>query len=199
MTFGPAQAGGDAIALIREADQFSSSLDRDAELFEPLDQKPLMLVLGEDLEEGIGRQVRADRRERQARNRLAFHPEVDSGNLVASLHNGVGEVELSVEFEGPRLNRQGPRGGPGLGRLVDDAHLGAKLGQPERQHQTRRTSADDQYIAASHSVLRNHGLSRLAGSSLRCRRRCADADLARPPRAFDASIVEHVSGDHRVA
>ena len=116
-----------------------------------------MLVLGEDLEEGIWRQVRADRLKRQARRRLALHPEIDGGNLVASFHNGVGEVQLSVEFERPRLNRQGPRGGPGLGRLVDDAHFGAKLGQPERQHQTRRTSADDQYIAASHSVLYRSG------------------------------------------
>ena len=128
MTFGPAKTGGDAIALIREADQFSSPLDRDAELLEPLDQKPLMLVLGEDLEEGIWRQVRADRLEKQARRRLALHPEIDGGDLVASLHNGVGEVQLSVEFERPRLNRQGPRGGPRFGRLVDDAHLGAKLG-----------------------------------------------------------------------
>jgi hypothetical protein len=128
MTFGPTKADSDVIAPIREADQFGSPLDRDAELLEPLDQKALMLVLGEDLEEGIWRQVRADRLERQARRRLALHPEIDGGDLVASLHNGVGEIQLSVEFERPRLNRQGPRGGPRLGGPVDDAHLGAKLG-----------------------------------------------------------------------
>ncbi len=47
---------------------------------------------------------------------------------MTSLYNGVSEVQLLVEFERPRLNRQGPRGGPWLGRLVDDTHLGAKLG-----------------------------------------------------------------------
>ncbi len=53
MTFGPAKVGSDAIAHIREADQFCSPLNRDPELPEPLDQKALMLILREDLEEGI--------------------------------------------------------------------------------------------------------------------------------------------------
>ena len=128
MTVRPTKAGGDAIALVGEADQFGSPLDQDAELSEPLDQKTLMLVLGEDLEEGVWRQVRANRLERQARHGLALHPEIDGRNLVASRHNGVGEVQLAIEFERPRLNRQGPRGGPWFGRLVDDAHLGAELG-----------------------------------------------------------------------
>ena len=62
------------IALVGEADQFGPALDRDAERLQPLDQQPLMLVLREDLQEGIGRQVRADGLERQARRRLRPSP-----------------------------------------------------------------------------------------------------------------------------
>ena len=71
------------LALISEAHQFGPALDRDAERLQPLDQQPLMLVLREDLQERIGRQVRADGLERQARRRFALHPQIDRGNLVA--------------------------------------------------------------------------------------------------------------------
>jgi hypothetical protein len=62
------------VPLIREPDQFGPALDRDAERLQPLDQQPFMLVLREDLQEGVGRQVRADRLERQARRPFARHP-----------------------------------------------------------------------------------------------------------------------------
>ena len=55
-----AKAGNHPLALVREADQFGPALDRDAERLQPLDQQPLMLVLREDVQERIGRQVRAD-------------------------------------------------------------------------------------------------------------------------------------------
>ena len=44
----------------REPDQFGLPLDRDAERFQPLDQESLVLVLREDMQEGVGRQPRAD-------------------------------------------------------------------------------------------------------------------------------------------
>ena len=124
----PAKAGDHVLALVREADQFGPALNRDAELLQPLDQQPLMLVLRKDLQERIGRQVRTDALKRQARRRFALHPQIDGGNLVPMFDDGVGEAELAVEFERPRLNRQGPRGRAGLRRLVDDAHLNPELG-----------------------------------------------------------------------
>jgi hypothetical protein len=105
MPIGSAEAGGDAIALVGEADQIRPSLDRDAELLQPLDQQPLVVILREDLQEGIGRQILADGREGEPRLRFALHPQIDRRNLVAMLHHEVGEVELSVEFEGTRMNR----------------------------------------------------------------------------------------------
>ena len=118
----------------------------DAELLQPLDQQPLVLVLREDLQEGIGGQILADGREGEPRRRFALHPQIDRGNLVAVLHHEVGEVELPVEFEGTRLNRQGARGRAGLRRLVDDAHLDAELGEPERQDEAGRSGTDDQNV-----------------------------------------------------
>ena len=70
---------------------------------------------------------------------------------MAALDHGVGEVELAVEFERARLNGQGARGRAGLRRLVDDAHLDAELGEPERQDETGRAGADDQNIRIHHS------------------------------------------------
>ena len=49
MPIRPAKAGGDAIALVGEAYQLRSTLYCDAELLQPLDQQPLVLVLREDL------------------------------------------------------------------------------------------------------------------------------------------------------
>jgi hypothetical protein len=43
-----------------------------------------------------------------SRLNVRFGSDIDGGNLVAPLYNGVGEVQLSVEFERSRLNRQGP-------------------------------------------------------------------------------------------
>ena len=102
-----------------------------------------MLILREDLQEGIGGQILADGREGEPRRRFAPHPQIDCGNLVAMLHHEIGEVELPVEFEGTRMNRQRPRGHAGLRRFVDYAHLDAEPGEPERQYQAGRAGADD--------------------------------------------------------
>ena len=145
-----AKAGDDAVAGVVEADQFGATLDGDAQRLQPLDQQPLMLVLREDMQEGIGGQTLADRLERQARGLLAPDPEIDRRVLVAAGDDLAGQVELAVELQGAGLDRQGSRGGSGFGGLVDDAHLDPKLGQPERQHQPGRPGADDQDIASCH-------------------------------------------------
>src|SRR5689334_22876183 len=102
-----------------------------------------MLVLREDLQERIARQVRTDVLKWQTCRRLAFDPQIDRRNLVALLDHGICKIELAVKFECPCLNRQSPRGGAGPCRLVDDTHLDPELGQPERQDEARRTGTDD--------------------------------------------------------
>jgi hypothetical protein len=132
------QTGNDTVALIGKAHHLRSSFHRDPELLQPLDQQPLMLVLREDLQEGIGGQIFADRRKRDACCPLTPYPHIDRGHFVAVFHHKVGEVELPVEFEGTRLNRQGTRGRAGLGRFVDDTHLDTELGEPQRQDEAGR-------------------------------------------------------------
>ena len=73
---------------------------------------------------------------------------------MASGDYGLREIKLPVEFERARLNRQSARGGSWLGGLVDNTHLDAELGQPKRQHQTRRARTDDQDIGLRHVFLR---------------------------------------------
>ena len=112
-----------------------------------------MLVLGKDLQEGVWRQVGADLRERDACPPIALDPEADGGNLVPVGEHEIGEIELAIEFEGPRMNGEGAGGRAGLGGLVDDAHLDPELGQPQRQNQAGRSGADNKDIAARHAVL----------------------------------------------
>ena len=60
--------------VVREVDQFGAPLDRDAKRLQPLDQQPLVLVLREDMQEGVGGQARADAAERDARRRVRPSP-----------------------------------------------------------------------------------------------------------------------------
>src|SRR6266481_731265 len=150
---GSAEAGGDASALIGEAHQLGASLHSNAELLQPLDQQPLVLVLREDLQEGIGGQIFADGLKGKSCRRLALHPQIDRRHLVAMLHHKVGKVELAVEFEGTCLNRERARGRAGLRRFVDDTHLDAEPGEPERQDEPGRAGADDQNISVQHFIL----------------------------------------------
>ena len=52
------------------------------------------------------------------------------------------------------MNRERARGRAGLNRLVDDTHLDAELGEPERQDETGRAGADDQNITVHDVILR---------------------------------------------
>ena len=107
-----------------------------------------MLVLRKDLQEGIGRQVRADGARTAMRAAASpFTHRLTAGTLWPRGDHGLGEIELPVELERARLDRQRPRGRAGLGRLVDDAHLDAELGQPKRQDEAGRAGADDQNVA----------------------------------------------------
>ena len=112
-----------------------------------------MLVLGKDLQERVRRQIGANLLERDARPRVALDPKADGGNFVAVREHEIGEIELAIEFEGPRMNGEGAGRRAVPGGFVDDPHLDPELGQPERQNQTGRSSADDQNVAAHHAVL----------------------------------------------
>ena len=119
-----------------------------------------MLVLGEDFQERIARQVAADGVEGQPRRLRAAHPQVDRGDAVPALEHRGGQVKRLVQLQRARLHGERPGGGARLGARVDQPHPHALARQPQRQHQPRRAGADDQYGRAGHARLRPRSLRR---------------------------------------
>jgi len=146
-TRGGAQPRHELLALLGEADKLGAPLDADAERREPLEQQPLVFVLGKDLEESIARQVRADGLEGDTRRALTERPQVDRGHLVAVLDHRLRQVQLLIQFEGACLHRERARGGTRFRGAIDDAHLDTETREPQGQHQSRRAGAGDQHLA----------------------------------------------------
>src|SRR5262249_1652111 len=65
----------------------------------------------------------------------------------------VGQADLVVELQHPRLDGQGAGGSTWLSGLVDDPHRDAEPGQPEREDETGGSGPDDQDRAVSHHSL----------------------------------------------
>src|SRR5882724_753143 len=71
----------------------------------------------------IGRDVGADILKRNPRLPVASDPQIDSRNLMTALDHGIGEVELSTQFECTCMHRQRAGGCSRLGCFVDDTWL----------------------------------------------------------------------------
>ena len=91
--------------------------------------------------------------DREARAAGRDGREPDGRDLMAARNHVTGEIQLAVELERSRVDRQCAGGRAGLCGLVDDAWLRAELGQPQRKHQTSGPGADDQHVRASHIFL----------------------------------------------
>lgn len=109
-----------------------------------------MLVLRKNMQETIGRQVRDDLFERHARSLATAKPYTKAGDRVAFLDDGIGEIELLVQFQGPGVHGQRPRRRSGLRRLVDYADGHTLFRKPERKDKSRRSCADDQHAGVCH-------------------------------------------------
>src|SRR5207302_2091951 len=114
------------------------------ELLEALDQEPLMLVLRVDEPVRIWTPACAQGSELEVRDLPRSGPEVRCRKHETRFDHLAGETELAIELQRPRLHRQSARGGPGLGRLVDDANPDAEASEPQREHEAGRTGADDE-------------------------------------------------------
>ncbi|MCY1424178.1 hypothetical protein D9M71_399150 [compost metagenome] len=186
------QLGTDTLPVLIEPHQFSLAFDLDTEALQPLDQQLFVFILGKDVQEGVGRNERADNAEGQVRCDLAFYPEVGCRYPVAALENGCGQVQLAVQFQGPGLHGQGPRGSAGAGGPVDDAHLDAQFAQPQGQYQPGRAGANDQNLTAFHrtrsSALGERQVQTQAGKG--CRKTAAQPVLHL--RRFDHRTAEQV-------
>ena len=140
----PLQIRHDAIAFFPEVDQFALAVDVHVELCETLDQEPLVFVLRVDEAVRIRALALAECAELDVRHLLRPGPEIRPRKLEAGLDHLAGETELAIELQRPRLDRQSAGGRPGLGRPVDDADPDAQPGEPESEHEARRTGADDE-------------------------------------------------------
>jgi hypothetical protein len=139
--------------LVPVADKFRSSLDRNADRLQALDEQAFVLVLRKDAQIRVRGQAHANVLEVEAGLALAARPKVYGGNLMRSRDNGAGKIELPVEFERAGLNGERARGRARLGGLVDDPHARAELGQPKGEDKAGRTGANDQDIASHDSRL----------------------------------------------
>ncbi len=147
---GALELGAHRLGGLAETDQLHRPLDGHAGLLQPLDQQPLVLVLGEHQHMGEGADPLADVAELHPAGLLAPRPEVHRGEGQAFRLHRFGEAELAIELQGARLDRQGAGGGARLGRLVDDAHLDAQTRQPQGEDQPRGTGPDDQDFRIAH-------------------------------------------------
>ncbi len=77
---------------------------------------------------------------------LRFDPKIHGGDLVAAVNDGLRKSELLIELKRAPLNRQRTRCGTGSREPVDDPDAHAESGEPQGQHQARRTCANDQDI-----------------------------------------------------
>ena len=86
----PSQAGQHASAIVFEAQELSLALDGHARIGEVLNQKALVLVLGEDQHVGEGADTLAEMAEVDTRHLLAPGPKVRDGKLQPSIDYRLG-------------------------------------------------------------------------------------------------------------
>ena len=87
-------------------------------------------------------------------------------NSSPSRDDLVGQPELPVELERPRVHAQRARRRPGLRGLVDDAHAHAEPAEPEGEHQARRARAGDEDLGIRHGQSSRTGARRRPSPAL---------------------------------
>ena len=104
----PPQAGPHALAVILEAEELGPALDLDPRLAQPVDQEPLVLVLREDHQVRERTQALPHRAEADTGGFPAPHPQVCGRELQSLIDHRLGQADLPVELERPRVDHQGP-------------------------------------------------------------------------------------------
>jgi hypothetical protein len=132
------------IAALLEAGEARAALHLHPLAPKVLDEQPFVLILRKDQHEGKRAQPPAQVGKDDPRRMLAARPQVDRREFQAQPDDLVGEPELAIELERPRVEHQGPRGGARLGRLIDDPDADPEALQPQRQDQAGGSGPDDQ-------------------------------------------------------
>src|SRR5262245_52220792 len=108
-----------------------------------------MFILRKDDRIWIRTNSLAHRPEREMRPLLASYPEIDCKRCTAAFDDGLGETDLTVKFQRPRLHRERSRCRSGLHGLVDNPDADAQVRQPEGKNQAGWPSSDNENIGFS--------------------------------------------------
>jgi hypothetical protein len=119
-------------------DQFDAALNRDALAGHGLAEHPFGIALRNQEREGVGAW---DAGKVQPREASAFAVRGRAGDLVAEPDEFVGQPALRQEFEGARLDADGPRCRPWMGELVGDANRYAEPRQFQRSGEASRAGS----------------------------------------------------------
>jgi hypothetical protein len=109
-------------------------------------EQAFVLVLRKDKRIGVRTDARAHIPQHETRDLPTRDPEVRCRDFTTARDDDIREPDLPVELERARLNRDRARRCGRLRRLIDNAHLHTKPPEPERQDQTSRARADDQFL-----------------------------------------------------
>jgi hypothetical protein len=142
----PRESGQHTTGRVLECHQLSLSLDVDVGLGQAIDQQTLVFVLGKDQRIRKRTDGGAHVAQDGVRHRLAGRPQIDGSHRPPTGDDGVSEADLAVQFERACLHRQGARRRSRFRRLVDDSHAQAQPGQPQGQHQARRSCPHDEDV-----------------------------------------------------
>ena len=120
--------------------------DRHALVAQRLAQQPLVVVLAQDQEEGIGTQLAPDVTQRDARGPPALRPHVGAGRALAELERPLDDAEMRVDLERAGLHAQRPRLERRTGVPVHDQRAHASPGELVGEHEPGRARSDDQNV-----------------------------------------------------
>src|SRR6185312_16512260 len=98
--------------LIFETQELRLTLDVNAGFSQTLDQKTLVFVLGKNQGVRIGTDIGPDVPKHRARDSPAADPKIYKACFPPTLNQRVGQPDLPVELERPRLHGKGTRGSP---------------------------------------------------------------------------------------
>src|SRR2546430_2841849 len=141
------------VASLLEAEDLGWSFYLDAVFPQPLDEKPLVLILRENQHVGIRAQSGTDIAQGNPCSLAAAHPQVYCCESERLPDDTFGDTDLAVQLHRAGMKHQCARGSPRFGHLVDDAHAHTQSLEPKRQNKAGRSGTGDQDIGVRHCML----------------------------------------------
>ena len=127
-------------------DELGVPLHRHAEVAEPIAHDALVVVLAEDEDVRIRRDVLPGVAQRDVRGLSPLRPHIRAGAALAELERTIDDAEAGVDLQRARLHAERPRLQRGSGVPVDDRRAHAAPRELIGEHEPRRAGSDDQNV-----------------------------------------------------